>query len=184
MTGVHEGLLGPLEKPDNVKEEEEKIELEKQKKKEENPDDDEDDVNANLKPVPLKYIKPEDYTNAPLAPELDMTTVIKDNKGVPVFFEQPVYVYPLSNIVGFTNIPRKLYNWFTQRFLVDDFGERTATIVDNKSRPFPFKDVLIAKEEEFNWPRKWVTTGKERGSEWVQELECDERVTSRMKVFE
>ncbi len=184
MTGVHEGLLGPLEKPENVKEEEEKIELERKKKKEENPDDDEDDPNANLKPVPLQYIKPKDYATSQLAPELDMTTVIKDKNGVPVFFEQPVYVYPLPNVVGFTNIPRKLYNWFTQRFLVEDFGQRTATIVDNKTRPFVYKDVLMAKEEEFNWPKKWVATGKERGSEWVQELECDERVTSRMKVFE
>ncbi|RCK66492.1 Mitochondrial import inner membrane translocase subunit TIM54 [Candida viswanathii] len=183
MTGVHEGLLGPLEKPQSVKEEEEKIELEKQKKKEENPDD-EDEENANLKPVPLKYIKPEDYANAQLAPELDMSTVIRDKNGVPVFFEQAVYVYPLPNIVGFTNIPRKLYNWFTQRFLVEDFSQRTATIVDNKTRPFVYKDILMAKEEEVNWPKKWVAKGKERGSEWVQELEYDDRVTSRMKVFE
>ena len=62
--------------------------------------------------------------------------------------------------------------------------ERTATIVNNKSRPFVYKDVLMAKEEEMDWPKKWVEKGKERNSEWVQELEHDERVTSRMKVFE
>ncbi|KAF6061902.1 Inner membrane protein import complex subunit Tim54 family protein [Candida albicans] len=69
LSGVHEGLLGPLEK--------------KKKEKEENPDkdDDNDEEQSNLKPVPLRYIKPEDYANAQLAPELDLSTVVKDDKG-------------------------------------------------------------------------------------------------------
>ncbi|KGU04072.1 mitochondrial import inner membrane translocase subunit TIM54 [Candida albicans SC5314] len=186
LSGVHEGLLGPLEKPQSVIDEETKLAEEKKKEKEENPDkdDDNDEEQSNLKPVPLRYIQPEDYANAQLAPELDLSTVVKDDKGVPVFFEQPVYTFPLPNLVGFTNIPRKIYRYFTKRFLVDDFGERTATIVNNKSRPFVYKDVLMAKEEEMDWPKKWVEKGKERNSEWVQELEHDERVTSRMKVFE
>ncbi|KAF6061905.1 Inner membrane protein import complex subunit Tim54 family protein [Candida albicans] len=54
LSGVHEGLLGPLE---SHKEQ------------------------SNLKPVPLRYIKPEDYANAQLAPELDLSTVVKDDKG-------------------------------------------------------------------------------------------------------
>ncbi|EMG45930.1 Mitochondrial import inner membrane translocase subunit TIM54 [Candida maltosa Xu316] len=185
LSGVHEGLLGPLEKPQEIAEEEERRAAEKKKEKEENPDKYEDeDEQLNLKPVPMKYIKPEDYANAELAPELDLSRVIKDDKGIPLFFEQPVYVFPLPNIPGFKNIPRKIYRYFTQRFLVDDFGERTSNIVNNKVRPFLYKDTLMAKEEELNWPKKWVDKGKERGSEWVQDLGHDDRVTSRMKVFD
>ena len=55
----------------------------KEKGKEENPDkdDDNDEEQSNLKPVPLRYIKPEDYANAQLAPELNLSTVVKDDKG-------------------------------------------------------------------------------------------------------
>lgn len=42
----------------------------------------------------------------------------------------------------------------------------------------------MAKEEELEWPKKWVATGKEKNSEWVQELVTDDRVTTRMKVFD
>lgn len=42
----------------------------------------------------------------------------------------------------------------------------------------------MAKEEEVDWPPNWVKKGTERGSEWVQELAYDDRVISRMRVFD
>ena len=82
LSGVHEGLLGPLEKPQSVIDEETKLAEEKKRKKE-NPDkdDDNDEEQSNLKPVPLRYIKPEDYANAQLAPELDLSTVVRMTRG-------------------------------------------------------------------------------------------------------
>ncbi|KAG7661201.1 TIM54 [[Candida] subhashii] len=193
ITGIHEGLLGPLDKPPKVIEAEEAIAAEKQKEREEKEkegksieDDDEDEEgNKNLNPVPLKYINTADYeTEGQLAPELDLSGVLKDKNGVPLFFEQPVYVFPVYNLMGFSNIPRKIYRYFTRRYLADDYGERTMGIVLKKTRPFEYKDILMAKEEEFDWPKKWVAKGKERNSEWIQELQGDERVTTRMKVFD
>ena len=54
----------------------------KEKGKEENPDkdDDNDEEQSNLKPVPLRYIQPEDYANA-TSPELDLSTVVRMTRG-------------------------------------------------------------------------------------------------------
>lgn len=195
MTGVHEGLLGPLEKPPAPKKEpispaasvdgELPADADKTEEKSddsfEQRDEDEDD---DRPPVPKPFISPSSYASAPLAPELNFDEIIRNDQNVPVIFEQPVYVYPVPNLLGFLNMPYKIYRFYTKRYVADDFGARTASIIDNVSRPYEWKDSLMAKEEELDWPKKWVARGKERGSEWVQELEVDERITSRMRVFE
>ncbi|CAH2355000.1 mitochondrial import inner membrane translocase subunit Tim54p [[Candida] railenensis] len=182
ITGVHEGLLGPLDKP------EEKVEVDAEGNKVPAdfsiPDEQEDDEDKR-EPVPKPFISPADYSKAELAPELNLTQIIRNDKNVPVLFEQPVYVFPVPNILGFLNLPRKIYRFYTKRYVAEDYCERTSTIVvANTSRPFEFRDAFMGKEEELDWPKKWVERGKEKGSEWAQELEVDERVTSRMKVFD
>lgn len=206
LTGVHEGLLGPLEPPSP----EAKAPL-KSVSSPETPLEsvaalgaldgsvatgpqaidevaapaapETDDSDSEGTPVPKPYIQPADYERAEFAPELPAGTILND-KGVPVLFEQPVYVFPVPNVLGFVNIPRKIYRFYTKRYLADDYGARALMVVANTLRPFEFKDTLMAKEEELDWPRKWVESGKEKGSEWVQELEVDDRVTSRMRVFD
>ncbi|EGV64518.1 hypothetical protein CANTEDRAFT_103890 [Yamadazyma tenuis ATCC 10573] len=170
IQGVHEGLLGPLEAPQI----EEQVSVENS--------DEEQDKNEAKAPAP--FIKPEQYPQAQLAPELDLSSIIRDDKGVPVLFEQPIYVFPVMNVLGFKNTLRKIYNFFTKRHAAEDFSERTLHIVDNKVVPFEYKHQYLAKEEEPLWPKHWVEKGKERNSEWVQEMITDDRVTSRLKVIE
>jgi len=196
MTGVHEGLLGPLEKPQFLIDEELKIEQEKEQErldkiaqaKEEGRDPEPEPVPLEdedaPKPVVKPYIKPEDYANAELAPELNMNEIVMTEKNIPAIFEQPLYVYPVPNLLGFTKIPWKIYRYYTKRYLADDFGERALNVIENKARPFEYKDVFQAKEEELDWPKKWVQSGIEKNSEWVQELQVDDRVTTRMRVFD
>ncbi len=209
LTGVHEGLLGPLEPPapeapkasidesvatlEAPLESEATLELPLDGSVATGPQavdeaavpaaPETDDSDSEGTPVPKPYIQPADYGRAEFAPELPTGTILND-KGVPVLFEQPVYVFPVPNVLGFVNIPRKIYRFYTKRYLADDYGARALMVVANKLRPFEFKDTLMAKEEELDWPRKWVESGKEKGSEWVQELEVDDRVTSRMRVFD
>ncbi|KAK6453706.1 mitochondrial import inner membrane translocase subunit Tim54 [Scheffersomyces xylosifermentans] len=189
LAGVHEGLLGPLEKPQEVIDEEERVKAEKQKEKEEkiaegkSVDDDEEEE-SKLAPVVKPFIQPSAYSAAELAPELNFGSVITNEKNVPVLFEQPVYVYPIPKLTGFLKIPEKIYRYFTKRRLADEYGRRTTSIVYNLSRPFQFKDTLLAKEEELNWPKKWVEKGKTKNAEWIQELEVDERITERMRVYD
>ena len=229
MTGVHEGLLGPLEAPEEVKKiteidakvaekkpetgdnesktlivlptddlpadsvneqvvvpadsvnEQDAVPETPSETEENTPNADEED---NEKPVPKPFITPDEYPNATYAPEFQNVTLIKNKKNVPVIFEQPVYVFPLPLVSGFLNTHRKIYRFFTKRNVADDYGTRTSVVVQNVSRPFVYKDQFMAKEEELEWPKKWVATGKEKNSEWVQELVTDDRVTSRMKVFD
>lgn len=194
LAGVHEGLLGPLVKPQVLIEEEEQARIAKEKEKEErikegkpaeDLDDDDDEAGTKkLPPVTKSFIQPSEYAAAQLAPELNMANIILNDKNVPVVFEQPVYVYPIPKLTGFLKIPQKIYKYFTTRRLADDFGRRTTSIVYNLSRPYEFKDTLLAKEEEAEWPKKWVAKGIEKNSEWVQELEVDERITDRMRVYD
>ncbi|CAK7890823.1 mitochondrial import inner membrane translocase subunit Tim54p [[Candida] anglica] len=187
ITGVHEGLLGPLEKPVEVLEETindqgESVPVEV--KVEEDDSDDTDESGAKRAPVPKQYILPKDYANAQFAPELNKNEIIRNNKNVPVLFEQPVYVFPVPNLLGFMNMPRKIYRFYTKRYLADEYGFRTTSVIENLTRPFEYKDSFMGGEEERDWPHGWVEKGKSKNSEWVQELVVDERVTSRMRVFD
>lgn len=206
MTGVHEGLLGPLEAPPVEEEpvkatevtsseqsegvaastgnDEKKTEDEGEKKEVEISDFGENEGEKDLKPVPKPFISPKDYANAQLAPELDFAGVIRNDKNVPVLFEQPISVFPLHKLRGFTNFPRKIYRFFTRRALAEEVTHKATDVVYADSRPFQYKDIFLGKEEELNWPKKWVERGKKKNSEWVQELEVDERVTSKMRVYE
>lgn len=192
MNGVQEGLLGPLDKPEE-KIEEVKVEgvegteeATESKKEVEISDfgEKEEGEQPEQDPVPKPYIRQADYQSALLAPELDMSTVVRDNNNVPVMFEQPVYIYPIPKLVGISNWPRKIYRFFTQRELAESVSSETLSVVYGKSRPFEFKDSFLAKEEELNWPKKWVERGRKKDSEWVQELEVDTRIADRLRVFE
>lgn len=198
LHGVHEGLLGPLTKPDWLVEQEEQERRERmvKKLKDQAKDKGEDPELITLDlidptqpfeeeaPVTKPFIKTEDYANAPLAPELNMTQMVLNDDGVPVVFEQPVYVIPVPNLSGFRNFPRMIYRWFHKRDLAEAMAERALVVINDAPRPFEFKDTMAAGEEELDWPKKWVERGKERGSEWVQELITDDRVTGRMRTYE
>lgn len=200
VNGLHEGLLGPLEKREPalkiVEQEEENLGssaseasvsealTETEKQEDIQPDSEEDGPKDQQPPVPAPYIAPADYSNGTLAPELDFSKTILNEKGVPVIFEQPIYVFPIPKISGFMRIPEKIYNYFTTRKLAESVSSKSLVVVEGKSRPFEFKDKYLAGEEELDWPKKWVERGKTKKSEWVQDLEIDERVTSRLRVFD
>lgn len=185
MTGVQEGLLGPLVKPaEPVPELSEDGETKAA-------NDDIDDFGLNegeekpkQEPVPKPYIQAADYAAAPLAPELDLTQVIRNDKNVPVLFEQPVYVFPVPKLSGFLNIPRKIYRYFNTHAVAEEVSAKTLPIVYGTTRQFEFKDRFLGKEEELDWPKQWVERGRSKNSEWVQELEVDERIAKRMRVYE
>lgn len=209
VNGVHEGLLGPLEKPEAAAVEPAISPLEQgaeqsiaagevpvetpspetvlpdaDKQEDIQPDSEEEGPKDQQPPVPAPYIAPTDYSNGKLAPELNFSKTILNEKGVPVLFEQPIYVFPIPKISGFMRIPEKIFNYFTTRNLAESVSAKTMVVVEGKSRPFEFKDKYLAGEEELDWPKKWVEKGKTKKSEWVQDLEIDDRVTSRLRVFD
>lgn len=185
MNGVHEGLLGPLVKPaEPVPELSEKEDDTNSSEEIEDFGEKEGEEKQKQAPVPKPYIQPADYASAPLAPELDLTQVVRNDKNVPVLFEQPVYVFPVPKLSGFLNIPRKIYRYFNTHVMAEEVTAKTLPIVHGSTRPFEFKDRFLGKEEELDWPKNWVERGRGKNSEWVQELEVDERIANRMRVYE
>ncbi|KAK9449055.1 mitochondrial import inner membrane translocase subunit Tim54 [Limtongia smithiae] len=119
------------------------------------------------------YITTTDYDKAPTPPGL-----------LTASFEPIMYV-PHPHILGFMNTPLRLYRYFHQHELADRVGRVAAAVALNNSRPFVLtRDSEAGLEEEAEWPPKWVETGREKGSEWVQELVVDDRIADRLRVYE
>ncbi|KAI5839882.1 mitochondrial import inner membrane translocase subunit Tim54 [Morchella snyderi] len=143
IRGLHEGWLGPLEAPEEPKDEAQraddkppvdqneqvlKIEdviadSEKQKSEEDEKKKEEDKKPAKPS-VPPSYILPEVYSSAQLPP------------GIPTTFD-PVGAVTHPHILGFLNTPIRLYRYVTRRHLADQCGREAAAIaLGVYSRPF------------------------------------------------
>ncbi|CDO95270.1 unnamed protein product [Kluyveromyces dobzhanskii CBS 2104] len=135
-------------------------------------------------PVPKAYILPSEYSNASIPAELSKPLIIDPKTGAPAFFEQPLLVVAVPNLSGFTTIPTRISRFYQKRFLCEQVSHSTLAAVESKSRPFTTTDLDLGAYEELDWPKSWVETGKERGSEWVQPLQGDDRVLHRLRVVE
>ncbi|SCU87508.1 LAFA_0E07140g1_1 [Lachancea sp. 'fantastica'] len=206
IDGVHEGILGPLEAP--KKEEAAKIEEGTQsvpqeikeessaepkpvvETVEEKPDTpapvDSEESPEVSKPVPQRYIYPNEYREAKFPSELSSSKIIREVESqIPAIYQQPILVLPMPNLSGFLNIPERIYRFYRTRYVADSFCKATASCVLQKVRPFSSSiDLDLAIAEEADWPKKWVEQGKEKGSEWVSDLKGDDRVLNLLSVFE
>ncbi|SCU82320.1 LADA_0C04456g1_1 [Lachancea dasiensis] len=213
MDGLHEGILGPLspaKENSSPKEEvsqsaslvDHELETEEVTKPLEDStpaptsiESTKDEITAEKtdsettelpKPIPKPYISPEDYAQAKLPKELTSGGTIREfGSDVPAIFHQPVLVLPMPNLVGFLNIPERIYRFYRRRYAAEAFCKATSSCVLQKIRPFePSMDLDLAKFEENDWPKKWIKEGESKGSEWVRELKGDDRVLSKLSVFE
>ncbi|KAI8385269.1 Mitochondrial import inner membrane translocase subunit TIM54 [Nakaseomyces glabratus] len=222
ITGLHEGLLGPLDPPeettqevemgsklksmndgDNVEttvetavetmveatlESADKVEVEgKDTENEEGKDEPDEEKSRVLKPYLLRTA----FHDTPIPPEvepvLEKDVLLKDPKtNVPSLLHQPVLVIPVPNLIGFLTIPERIYRFYQRRFFVDEVCREASNLVKQEHivKYEPDKHINLALEEESDWPKQWVKTGIEKNSEWTQELVQDQRVVSKMHVFE
>ncbi|ODQ60372.1 hypothetical protein WICANDRAFT_30840 [Wickerhamomyces anomalus NRRL Y-366-8] len=183
ITGLHEGLLGPLDKPIEHKELEEFNE--KQQELKPAPEKDGENEGESQIPIPKPFIEPTEYPNAKLAPEFNFTQgkVLTADKVSP-FFQQSILAIPSFHLNGFLVIPQRIFRFYTRRFLTEEYGRKTVALVENLTRPFESKDVNLAKDEEDEWPKKWVQNGLEKNSEWTREFITDDRVLEKLHVFD
>ncbi|SCW02513.1 LAFE_0F08086g1_1 [Lachancea fermentati] len=149
-------------------------------------DTDEEDDQEKSKPIPKPYIFPDDYSKAIIPFELSKTGSIKNPRThVPALFEQPILVIPIPHLIGFTNIPERIYRFYRRRYQAEAYCQAAVSCVLQTIRPFdPKFDLDLGKSEEEDWPKKWVQLGKEKKSEWVQELRGDERILKKLNVFD
>lgn len=225
ITGLHEGLLGPLDKPIEHKELEEFNEKQQElkpapevksidevenavnendnntslndtqtktdeaKTDEAKPDNEEkkdgENEGESQIPIPKPFIEPTEYPNAKLAPEFNFTQgKVPTADKVSPFFQQSILVIPSFHLNGFLVIPQRIFRFYTRRFLTEEYGRKTVALVENLTRPFESKDVNLAKDEEDEWPKKWVQNGLEKNSEWTREFITDDRVLEKLHVFD
>lgn len=171
-----------------VEKKEEKEEAKKEEAKKEEKQEDADENGEKLLPIPKPFISPEDYKSAKFAPEfskyLQNGIKVPTQDNVAPIFQQPILVFPVYNVVGFTQIPKNIYRYYTKRYLMEEYGKATVALVENLKSNFKIEDVDLCKVEENDWPSKWIEKGKKNNSEWVQDLITDERVLSKLWVYD
>lgn len=196
ITGVHEGLLGPLYEPERLRKirharekkreeeikEESKLPEKKRRRKElEREEREKDDAD---KPE-LPYILPKEYPDYEIANELELGSPnATDDKGIPYFFTQPVLVLRIYAIAGITKLFERMRRFYTKRTQQIDYNESVYGLIKKKCRPMTVEDKNLMREEEDDWPAPWVKRGKEKHSEWCQDLEVDPKVTDILSVYE
>lgn len=228
LHGLHEGLLGPLEKPidsvdidvpvegtkdkDSTPESEssdtlegaevavvagEQLQSEDIDQKEhkdangetndmtnEESNDENSEEGEKLAKVPRPFIDPLEYSKTALAPELSFEGKIQTDSKVSPVFQQPIAVIPVYHLIGFLQTPVRIWRFYHKRELTDEYGRLTCAVVENLRRKFTPEDVDWAKDEEKDWPSKWVQKGIDKGSEWIQDTVVDDRVLNILSVYD
>lgn len=98
---------------------------------------------------------------------------------------KPIGVMGHRHILGFLNMPIRIYRFFTRRHLADELGRSTAAVIFASTRPFD-KDAdsaLLIEEEHEDWPSKWKQKCMDKNSEWMWEFGVDERVAEKLRVY-
>lgn len=193
LSGLQEGLLGPLDPPAEVVEQiaaEARAEEERlQRRRDANAKstdgtdqsaydteaDYEEDRRARLfrqYPVVPPYIALEDLAAAPLAPAVQQTP------------QDPIAVFREPHLLGILMAPVRIWRWLHERTLAEELGRQAVAVVQEKKRPFELRDVDLAIEDEEDWPAKFKQKGLEAGSEWMHALVVDPRIAELLEVYE
>jgi import inner membrane translocase subunit TIM54 len=92
----------------------------------------------------------------------------------------PVMYIPHVNIIGWTNIPYRLYMWYADNKRIEEVGKYVVAAVLNEKRPIEKKDADMGQPEKKYW----------LGDEEVEELlkndtpiEIDERIIDKLTTY-
>lgn len=190
LNGLQEGLLGPLEQSEySLKDKAEKEEKWRESQLELHPDKPVDELSM---PDFMKKNYIGDHledTSAYEYPSNEFTkTDFKDpENGILTFYKQPILLIAQPELYGVLNWPPRIYNFFTQRYKVEEFCRQALAIVKQDAVSFRGNEELskLGQDiEEVNWPKSWVKKGVESGSEWVQPIKIDDRVVEDLKRYE
>ncbi|CDH16056.1 related to Mitochondrial import inner membrane translocase subunit TIM54 [Zygosaccharomyces bailii ISA1307] len=136
------------------------------------------------KQVPKPYIVADDYSKMNYPRELEGT--VRDPKTkVPILPHQSILAIPIPNLIGFLCIPERIARFYTKRYYAEEvMSAVTHLVLQEDVRPFEDpKDLDLCKEEELDWPKKWVQRGLDRNSEWTSQFKDDPRVAEQLHVY-
>lgn len=121
---------------------------------------------AIVEEVPLEEIKLEESTaeevekdeikeDTPVVetPESTMEPVQEeqvDHFSLPAKFSPVMYI-PHVNIIGWTNVPYRLYMWYADYKRIDEVGKYAVAAVLNQTRPFEERDADLGQDEKVYW---------------------------------
>lgn len=73
-----------------------------------------------------------------------------DQPALPPSFSPIMYI-PHENIIGWTNIPYRLFRWITDYTRIDEIGKYAVAAVLNKTRPLEERDLDVGYSEKKYW---------------------------------
>lgn len=191
ITGLHEGLLGPLDPPSvkpETKEENVKVEEHLETNSDENNKEKEKEVEKDTE-VLKPFISPDEYSNVEIPQELQLSQkgdFLRDPiTNTPILLHQSILMIPIPNLIGFLNIPERIYRFYRKRYYAEAVCSAVADMVEqNGIRPFESpQDLNLGEEEEEDWPKNWVKEGIKRNSEWTRELKDDPRIVEYIHLY-
>lgn len=134
--------------------------------------------------VPKPYITSDDYENVEYPRELQ--GMVRDPKtNVPILPHQSILAIPIPNLIGFLCIPERIARFYTKRYYAEEvMSAVTHVVLQENVRSFEDPaDLDLCKEEELDWPKKWVQRGLDRNSEWTSQFKDDPRVAEQLHVY-
>ncbi|KAI8973040.1 mitochondrial import inner membrane translocase subunit Tim54 [Pilobolus umbonatus] len=130
-------------------------------------------------------IKEEDAADKVVIPAMETEVILsdeeekKDHFSLPPSFDPVIYI-PHRNIIGWTNIPYRLYMWYADYKRIEEVGEPVVAAVLNHTRPMNESDADKGQDEK----KYWI------GDEKVEELKAkdepiviDSRILKELRTY-
>ncbi|GAA5809866.1 hypothetical protein MFLAVUS_003281 [Mucor flavus] len=133
-------------------------------------------------PAAVEEVHMQDSRNAPVAetmmePSQEEQQV--DHFSLPPKFSPVMYI-PHVNIIGWTNVPYRLYMWYADYKRIDDVGRYAVAAVLNQTRPFEKRDEDLGTEEKKYWiGHETAEVIKEKDTPIV----VDERIFDKLSTY-
>ncbi|SAM00800.1 hypothetical protein [Absidia glauca] len=102
-----------------------------------------------------------------------------DGFGVPASLSPIMYI-PHENIIGWTNIPYRLYMWVVDYQRIERFGEDVVAVALNKTRPLQVDDLDVGHQEK----KYWIGDDEAKTArDNDQPIQMDDKVRVELKTY-
>ena len=157
LRGIEKGCNSSLDAPKQQEETDQQADNQQESDKQEQPLAVQDDTQA---------------TNEPILYD-EVTNMVDEKPAVlsPSLFSPVMYI-PHENIIGWTNIPYRMYRWITDYTRITDIGQYAVAAVLNQSRALREEDIDAGNQEK----RYWI------GDDAEQVLQEDTPITLESEV--
>ncbi|KAI7859064.1 mitochondrial import inner membrane translocase subunit Tim54 [Circinella umbellata] len=161
LSGVAKGChADPFEEPPKAVEEkkEEGEKLEQEENKAQSSEEEQQQQPAAVEENNMTFDEqPKEEEHAIMTDLADSTSSIekdqqqhKDHFSIPRHLSPVIYI-PHENIIGWTNIPYRLYRWITDYTRVEWIGQYAVDTVLNEKRPLQIEDLDMGESEKKYW---------------------------------